>query len=350
MRYLAIFAATWGGILLAAAALVGVVDPLQVYHKAWYPPELGEERFQNPGLARHYDYAAVLVGSSYTQNFSPRELAESLGLKTLRLSISGATAHEEFQTVRLALRTGKPRLVLWNVNHAAFLGGADKVHESAFFPAYLYDQNPWNDTGYLLNRDVVRQSFRLLRRHCCARAEVDESFLETLNNWGPGQYTFSRARMLMDWQRMACSAGSAKRVAPDEMVGSAQRNLEPLLRDHPGTRFILFFPPYSMPGQKYLARYQPETWAAFLALKRRVYALADLPNVSVFDFQDDFDVVANLDLYKDLWHYLPEINSRMTRAFASGAGRVAPDDRESRIRRFEKAVAAYPLPAVSCAP
>src|SRR5262245_6590005 len=221
MRYLAILAAIWGGILLAAGALVWTVDPLQVYHRAWYPPELGEERFQNPGLARHYDYAAVLVGSSYSQNFSPRELTRELGLKTLKLSISGAFAHEEFQTVRLALRTGKPRLVLWNINHAAFTGGVDRVHDSAFFPAYLYDGNPWNATAYLLNRDVLLQSIRLLRRHCCTRRGFDEGFLETMNTWGSKDYTFSRARMLMDWQRLSCAGGETRRVAADEMVRSA---------------------------------------------------------------------------------------------------------------------------------
>jgi hypothetical protein len=99
-----------------------------------------------------------------------------------------------------------------------------------------------------------------------------------------------------------------------------------------------------MPGLKYLAHRQPQVQAEFLALKKYVYALGDLPNVTVFEFQADFEVVANLDLYKDLWHYLPEVNSRMTRAFASGAGRVAPDDRESRIRRLAKAVEEYPLP------
>ena len=344
MRYLAIFAAIWGGGLLVAAALVWTVDPLQVYHKAWYTPELGEERFQNPGFARNYDYAAVMVGSSYTQNFSPRELTSALGLKTLRLSLSGGTVHEEFQTVRLALRTGKPSLVLWNVNHAAFMGGAEKVHESAFFPAYLYDENPWNDTGYLLNRDVLLQSIRLLRRNCCTRRALDEGFLERMNNWGPKEYTFRRERMLMDWQRTVCSPGERHRAKPGEMVRSARLNLEPLLRDFPRTRFILFFPPYSMPAQKYLAHHQPQEYAEFLALKKHLYSLGDLPNVTVFEFQDDFEVVANLDLYKDLWHYLPEVNSRMTRAFASGAGRVAPDDRESRIDRLVKAVASYPLP------
>lgn len=344
MRYLAIFAAIWGGVLLAAGALVWAVDPLQVYHRAWFPPELGEERYQNPGLARNYDYAAVMVGPSYSQNFSPRELTRELGLKTLKLSISGASAHEEFQTVRLALRTGKPRLVLWNIDHGAFSGGAERVHERAFFPAYLYDQNLWNDTAYLLNRDVVLQSIRLFRRHCCTRRELDDAFLEKMNTWGPRDYTFSRERMLMDWQRLACTGGDAMRARPDEMVGSARLNLEPLLREYAGTRFILFFPPYSMPGLKFLAHHQPENYAEFLALKRYVYALGDLPNVSVFDFQDDFEVVTNLDLYKDLWHYLPEVNSRMTRAFASGAGRVAPDDRERRMRRLAKAVEEYPLP------
>lgn len=62
------------GTLLTLAALAGItiyVDPLFHYHaplgSLQYP--LYDERYMNDGIVRHFDYDAIITGSSMTENF-----------------------------------------------------------------------------------------------------------------------------------------------------------------------------------------------------------------------------------------------------------------------------------------
>lgn len=109
---------------LAFMAFVYVIDPLQVYRAASYPPMFSEEeRFQNPGLAKNYEYDTIIIGSSMTQNFVPSDVDRVFGGKTLKLSIEGSTAHEQYLTAKLALSTGQVKRVIWGLDYFALRGG-----------------------------------------------------------------------------------------------------------------------------------------------------------------------------------------------------------------------------------
>ena len=45
---------------------------------------------------------------------------------------------------------------------------------------------------------------------------------------------------------------------------------------------------------------------------------AEYPNVRVYDFQAEFDIVCSFDLYKDITHYSPDINSRIIKDIGEG--------------------------------
>src|SRR5262249_50078246 len=66
-------------------------------------------------------------------------------------------------------------------------------------------------------------------------------------------------------------------------------------------------------------------------------ALASYPNARVFDFQDDKDVITDLSLYKDIYHYRPEISLAMIRAVRDDDARLTPrnvDARNATIREL----------------
>ena len=62
-------------VLALIIALVAGVDPLFHYHAPLdglaYPLE--DERYINDGILRHFDYDAVIAGSSMTENFKTSE-------------------------------------------------------------------------------------------------------------------------------------------------------------------------------------------------------------------------------------------------------------------------------------
>ena len=96
-RFLAAFFA-W--LVLEAGCLAAfnfLVDPLQLYRiPTLYHPVFwgGMQRFQIPGIAKHYVQGITVVGTSITENFLSSEFERLWGRPAVRLSMAGATAHE----------------------------------------------------------------------------------------------------------------------------------------------------------------------------------------------------------------------------------------------------------------
>ena len=75
------------------SALVMYYDPFFHYHA---PNEGGKyifdnEVYQNPGIARNFDYDSVIVGSSMTRPLSPSEFDEQYACKSVQLPFSGGS-------------------------------------------------------------------------------------------------------------------------------------------------------------------------------------------------------------------------------------------------------------------
>ena len=66
-----IFISLFVCLIVLMAAMVAVIDPFFHYHKplgAFYYT-LDNERDQNDGITRHFEYNALITGTSMTQNF-----------------------------------------------------------------------------------------------------------------------------------------------------------------------------------------------------------------------------------------------------------------------------------------
>ena len=65
-------------LLVAQAAVICVVDPYFHYHKPlkglYYT--LDNERSQNDGIIRHFNYDAMIIGTSMAENFKTSEMDE----------------------------------------------------------------------------------------------------------------------------------------------------------------------------------------------------------------------------------------------------------------------------------
>src|SRR5689334_22014492 len=117
-RYLAQLAALALGLAAAVALVNWRVDPLNFYRLPGRTPYFSEQaRYRNPGLARHADYDAVILGTSVSLGFDRRHMNERLGARTLNLAMQGASAHEQALLLGVALRSGRLRRVVWDLNY-----------------------------------------------------------------------------------------------------------------------------------------------------------------------------------------------------------------------------------------
>jgi len=347
------YLAVSGALVLALGLFNWAVDPLQLYRRAAYAPVFSEnQRYQNPGLARSYDYEIVIIGTSHSENFSPRQVERVLGAPALKLAISGATAREQYLILDLAIGTGKVRRVIWGLDLLSFRkpAGAVSSREGAF-PMHLYHWGPLSHPIYLLSLDTLDLSWKALRG-------VGHRDLETLNAWYP-LHRFGEDRVLADWRRRGAildriNLDPTRRYGPRrrQTERSIRVNLLSLVEAHPEIRFDLFFPPYSI--LSFLADFR--TWEGAFA-ERQAYkafvvtSLAPFPNAHVYDFQEIERFSHDLDNYKDLEHYRPEINDYIIESIAAERHRIDPGNlaellalQQEQVERYRREVCSSPGP------
>ena len=321
------FAATAIAVALGLAALVCVlnasVDPFQQYraprlfaprfYNAW-------QRFEDPGIARHYDYDRLVTGSSIMENALPADFDQLLGGRTVNLSESAQSAFDAARLLQVALATGKPREVLMTLDFNAFSGAPARSGFEQPFPDYLYDTHAWNDLPYLLGLESTRKSVETLLGLHWSRFNTDPA---RMWRWAE-ERTFS-AKVAVHGLDPANLNGHF-RQPPRTLEGmqrSFEANLAPLFESHPDVRFTLILPPYSiLVWSDFRERGQLDVTLAFREwLLGRV---APLANVEVFDFQADPAIVMDLDNYTDIYHYSPGVTRRMIEAIAHGERRTTP--------------------------
>lgn len=323
----------------AFMALVYVVDPLQMYRPAWYPPMLSEEeRFQNPGFAKHYEYDTIIIGSSMTQNFVPTDVERVFGGQAMKLSMEGSTAHEQHLIAKLALSTGQVKRVIWGLDYFSMRGESDAVRDDQGpFPFYLYDDNPLNDVRYLYNFSVVRQIGESVYDRW---AGEEKETLETLNNWDEAAVygavpTFANYELARGME-----VGIAQTVVPLEAVQQSFRaNVLSLVEAYPEVEFIVYYPPYSILRQQVWHELNPERFANQQAMKRWMFEqFAAYPNAAVHDFQTERDITHDLSVYKDISHHSAAVNQWIVKRLADGSHRVTSANIDRFIAELDRQV------------
>ena len=78
--------------LLACAALTFIVDPFELYRESSILPLYDQESYNNPGIAKHYDYDAVILGTSMVEMSNPSVIDETFGVRSVKLPMRGSHA------------------------------------------------------------------------------------------------------------------------------------------------------------------------------------------------------------------------------------------------------------------
>ncbi len=318
-----------------------LIDPLQFYRKAaFYQPNFSiEQRYQNPGLARNYSYDTIIIGSSMTENFVPTYVDKKLEVKSLKLSMSGASAREENLIIQTALQTGQVKNILWGLDYGSLKGAADRVrNEDVPFPYYFYDRYSYNDLPYLLSITTLKSSTIALRNHYQQHPPANAD-LESLNNWNSWS-TFSRDGLMKMWQDEQNNKATGVKLYDKmdsslaAMQASFDHNILPLIRQNPGVNFVIYYPPYSILRYRSIFDEDPQLFYSEMQIKRYICTqLSNYSNVSIYDFQSDKSLNTHLNKYKDYSHHSQEFNEYIIDSIAKKDKRylVTPWNLETRL-------------------
>ena len=111
------------------------------------------EIYANPGIAKHYDYNAVLIGSSVAENTDVSEIDRLFDCVTIKVPYSGGNSCNFRVILDVCYGAGK-RIdrVFWALDEYALTTAVDIPRYP--LPEYLYDDDRLNDISYLLNLDI----------------------------------------------------------------------------------------------------------------------------------------------------------------------------------------------------
>lgn len=301
-------------VAAAVALLTAFIDPLQFYHKAtWYNARFStEERYQNPGLAKNFDYDTIIIGTSMTQNFVPSEVGELLGGTAMKLSMEGSISEEHHLVANLALGTGKVKKVLWGLDYFSLKSkSADSTYE---IPEYMYDNKWWNDYPYWFNYTAYEQFFKSVVLQLKGTPKQN---LDYLSNWN-WMVTFGKERVAKAYEKANAEEGFFGLVeeTPDVLKANFERNILSLIKEHPDVEFYFYYPPYSVLRQVAWYNTNPTRFQYQIEMRKWMYEqFAQYPNVKLYDFQTA-DWTYDLDLYKDLSHHHMDVNKWIAEAIA----------------------------------
>ena len=333
--------------LIAAAALVIVIDPFFRYHAPieGFPYVIDHQLSQNIGMAERFSYDAVITGSSMTMNFDTEDFTEEFDdhPRTLKLTMNGALPHD-IDRILSAVYGRKQaasdvREVFIAVDPATWTAGTEDVKYP--YPEYLYDRNPFNDVKYLWNREVLLDY--------CIRpvAEGEGTPLNRvyMTDWEDDMY------YTLDWilAHYEESAAAAEETPADAYLAGTDLNLTenllPWIDAHPETTWYFFYPPYSILHWHNVVR--EDHLEATLAQERLIAErLLERENTRVYQFQDWDSVILNIDGgYMDDIHFRPSINAKMVYAMASGEDRVETlSDMDRHLDRLRLIIQTYDQP------
>lgn len=328
-------------VLCLPVLFVILVDPFYQYHKPIMdiPVILEDAVYQTPGAARNLEYRDAIVGTSMTENFHSSWFDEELGWNTAKLSYAGARS-DDLKAILTQVFDGgqKAEHLFMDLNDYQLT--VESWTAYADRPAYLYDGNPLNDARYLLNRDVFNKStIRVLER-----LEGRESNMDTAYTWeDPALFGAEIAKATCKDRRNEILDGTFVRESTGDPLKICQDNLDnitPFMAEHPETEFLIILPPYSMLywEQKVLAN---ELDGIMEVYAYAIEQLLQYDNVKLYYFQDEFDIITDLDNYRDDCHHRPEYNRYMFECVRDGRKEMTKENYRELLQEMHRFAKEY---------
>src|SRR4029077_4969146 len=158
------FLCTSAAFILLAVALNFVVDPLQLFRPSRFhrPMYSNDSRMQDAGLIRSQPFDTVFMGTSLAIHFRQSDIDRIVGGRSLKLSMTGSTSHEQSFVLAAALER-HPKRVIWQMDDWIFRD-APAIDQGIYLPADLYRRNAKGIASYLFSGAMARESAWILVR------------------------------------------------------------------------------------------------------------------------------------------------------------------------------------------
>src|SRR5438034_6747738 len=349
-----------GLIIVLAAALNFVVDPLQLFRPArlfaaMYSPD---SRMQDAGLIRSQDFDTVFMGTSLAIHFRQSDIDRLLGVRSVKLAMTGSNSREQSFVLAAALER-RPGRVIWQMDDWIFREAPD-IDNDIYLPADLYRRNAKGIAGYLFSGAMARESLWIAARSIppleplVARLTTGVLFkfpisrVDDINTLRPdfdvaGFYNAKNAiavfTRITDPVR---GASLAEGYDYNAMVRVFEQDAIGLIEKNPDVKFDIYFTPYSILQFVAMRDTSPTTLKTVYDFS--AYALPRLmqfPNVTLHDFRVATEITHDLGNYGDVIHHSPAIDLKVLSMLAEGKYAVDRTAPTASLEALKAQVEAY---------
>lgn len=315
-----------------------LIDPLNILkfdlsHNEFFIKEM---RFQSAAIINKIDFDSAIVGTIMAENFKADEANKKLGGSFQNLSLSGSLLKERKVLLEYLLSEKDVKTLIVSID------GVSDVQRNRGIPikawSFLYNKNYLDDFYLYTNRKytpyiscylIFDNKFSNLIFGECPKKKIRKE-IESLTEWQSDPVHNSRFGGIEKWlenkENSQVSKSIENIITASTLVQKKERNLSekannyydpiefsknivPLIQKYPKTRFILFFPPYSMFKYAIDVQTAPYVFSKYKELVEHVVLETELyPNAEVYWFVDK-DFVRDIANYKDLTHYNGHYNS-----------------------------------------
>lgn len=288
---------------------------------------LNNERYQNNGILRNFDYELVITGSSMSSNFKASEAEQLFSQKAIKTSFRGASLKEVNDNMTAALGYNPElKTIIRPADGTQLLDPWDKMNYQ--LPEYLTDDSWLNDIYYLLNKDVFFENTLPVLK--ASRKQLPPTAFDDYGNWmWEYEFQFNREAVLSHYVRPEQAEKSIP-LTGEEFEQAREnifKNLVSIAKEHPEQEFYYFFPPYSLCYFDKLVR--SGTWEREIELYRLATELMlTQPNIHLSAFFLEHELIENFNNYTDVHHYSEDINSQLLRWIREGSHELTPETQQ----------------------
>lgn len=343
-KWFVTFTGIFIGILALLVVMVAVLDPFFHYHAplSSFYYTLDNERSQNNGIARNFEFNALITGTSMTENFKTSELDELFGVNSVKMCYSGAMYKEINDNVEVALANNDVDIVVRGLDNFYLIQDKDDLRDDlGEYPEYLYNDNIFDDVYYIFNKGIiVNYCFQMIAKKLMGVEGGITSF-DDYSNW-MSEASFGAENVLAG--RDSFGEPTEEVHLTDEeremLIANIEQNVVSVARNNPDVTFYYFYTPYSI--AKWGGDYEDGTiYREMEAVLITTQMCLEYDNIKLFDFNTNTDVITNLDNYRDSGHYGEWINSWILECMQNGDYQLTEDNYEEMIAEEQEIFLSY---------
>ena len=311
-------------VLLVLFLLVYIVDPYQQFRGS--DKYINDGRMEIPGVSRHHDYNAVMMGSSMASNNNPH-LVDSLfstpdrRWKTRNFALIGGMCDDYDVVLDRLQRDGKVLYVMLDFDFFSFAKKCNSIQTC------LYSDNPFDKLKYVYNYTTFKNCRVKLTNPCDVEGLCH---FKSPNN---------KAACVDDYRKAIMSP--MRKWGNNFDFDYLKKSFDECLYSHivsmDNVEWYIYFPPYSAFE---FVRYRDEgNWSDIVRFKEYVCKrLLACPNVKLFDFQADTSYTMAFDEYMDIRHFSWDFNDRIVTDISKGSHRMNLDTYMDSIQYLNRTV------------